>query len=323
MKVGIVGDGIAGRTLHRLLKARNVPVELFGERKKTHCQIRSCGFGTSAACVSLVRRLGIPPQEYVIGHHLFITLGGRRIAGDLYSIDKPRLLAALSADISYEAPRLAAYDLVIDATGVRRALAPRIPAAADKIATGYQYRAELDAPPLPSFDPIRGGYLWTIPLGDGEAHIGGASTVLPRAEVENLLRPYLRARQPGRIVCSCSEELRMSGPLFPLVSGNVVAVGESAGLVVPFGAAGIHSAFESAALLAECISTGDLPGYEHAIRKRFGRLGPARRIIDQLETGHFSFAGFPTAYWTLRYQGLRPTILDLFDIRRMLLTANR
>jgi 2-polyprenyl-6-methoxyphenol hydroxylase-like FAD-dependent oxidoreductase len=324
LNIAIVGDGIAGRTLHRLLKAQAMAVELFGERKKTHCRIRSCGFGTSAACVDFVRRLGIAPEEYVVSRHPGITIAGRRIPGDIYSIDKPRLLAALSADVRYDPPSLDQYDLVVDATGVRRAVAPPIPAAADKIAAGYQYRTRIEGRPLLSFDPIKGGYLWTIPLGDGEAHIGGASAVLPRAEVEDLTRQYLRRHQPGKVICSCSEELRVSGPLFPLVSGNVVTVGESAGLVVPFGAAGIHTAFESAAVLARHIGAGDLAGYEVAIRKRFGRLNAARRIVDRLETtGHLPVAAFGTAWWTLRYQGLRPGVADLFHIRRKLLAVHR
>jgi hypothetical protein len=157
LNIAIVGDGIAGRTLHRLLKAQAMAVELFGERKKTHCRIRSCGFGTSAACVDFVRRLGIAPEEYVVSRHPGITIAGRRIPGDIYSIDKPRLLAALSADVRYDPPSLDQYDLVVDATGVRRAVAPPIPAAADKIAAGYQYRTRIEGRPLLSFDPIKGG----------------------------------------------------------------------------------------------------------------------------------------------------------------------
>jgi hypothetical protein len=107
-----------------------------------------------------VRRLGIAPEEYVVGHDRGITIAGRRIAGDIYSIDKPRLLAALSDDVRYDTPSLDQYDLVVDATGVRRAVAPPIPAADDKIAAGYQYRARIDGRPLPSFDPIYGRSPW-------------------------------------------------------------------------------------------------------------------------------------------------------------------
>ncbi len=323
MKVGIIGDGIAGRTLYRLLKSQFVPTDLFGEHKRTRCGVRPCGFGTSAACVDFVRRLGILPEQYVLGRDHCITIGGRRIAGELYSIDKPALLKALSTDVRCDAPALADYDLLVDATGSRRAIAPRVSGVAEKTAAAYQFRAQVDTRPLPAFDPIRGGYLWTIPLTDREAHIGGASTLLPPTAVEKLVRNYLRERQTGKLVCSCSETLRVSGPLFPLVSGNVVTVGESAGLVVPFGAAGIHTALESAVILAGHIAAGSLAGYETAIRKRFGSFTAARKIVDGVDAGHFAVTGLATAYRALRYQGLRPTIPDLFDVRRKLLAASR
>jgi hypothetical protein len=323
VKIGIVGDGIAGRTIKRLLSSAGMPVDLFGQPKRTRCGVRPCGFGTSAAFIAAVSRLGIPPERYVLGRDAGITIDGRAIAGDLYSIDKPRLLEALSSEVLTDAPCRADYDLLVDATGVRRELAPPIKGGADKQAAGYQYRAEFDTRPVPAFDPIKGGYLWTIPLRAHDAHVGGASTILPDKEVEARALARLHALQPVKMTCSCSERFRLSGPLFPLVVGNVVTVGESAGLVVPFGAAGIHTAFESAVILARYLPDGDLAGYQAAIRRRFGRLTRARRTVDAVEQGRFPLAGFAIAWWSLRYQGLRPTVSDLMHVRRALLAANR
>jgi len=41
MKIAIVGDGIAGRTLTRVLKEAGHKVEIFGRRNRTACGVRS------------------------------------------------------------------------------------------------------------------------------------------------------------------------------------------------------------------------------------------------------------------------------------------
>jgi len=250
-------------------------------------------------------------------------MNGRKIKGDLYWIDKPKLLKVLSTDVRYGTANLGDYEVVVDATGVGRVLCPDILEADDKRAIGYQYRVIMDGYATPTFDPIKGGYLWTIPLGEKEAHIGGGSTTLPVEEVQRLVLNHVREMKPNKIVCSCSEPIRLSGPIFPVVHGNVVTVGESAGLVIPFGGAGIHTAFESAIILAEQICKGDLARYDKAIRRRFGRLNSVRRIVDNIERGRFPLLGFRTAYWALRYQGLKPTLMDLLYIRSNLIEVNK
>ena len=129
--------------------------------------------------------------------------------------------------------------------------------------------------------------------------------------------------KPDEIACSCYGSLRLSGAILPVVRGKVVAIGEAAGLVVPFGGAGIHTAIESAVMLADRIQADDIPGYDKAVRKRFGWLCAARKIVDSLLVGRISFFSLGTAYRALRYQGLKPTVADLLEIRRKLIRANR
>jgi len=323
MRVGIIGDGIAGRTLYRLLNTRGFAVEIYGEEKFTNCQIRPCGFGTSASCIELISGLGISPKEYVLRHDDYILMNGRRIRGDLYWIDKPKLLGTLATNIRYSKPNIDDYDIVVDATGVRRTLRPDISNYCDKKGIGCQYRVILNGHVKPAFDTIKGGYLWTIPLGESEAHVGGGSVNLPTDEVKGLITSYLQMLKPNKIICSCSEPIRLSGPIFPMTNGKIINVGESAGLVVPFGGAGIHTAFESAIILAEQICKNDVKGYEKAIRKHFGRLSTLRRIVDDIEKGRFVLLGLGTAYWALRYEGLKPTLRDLLYIRRSLIATNK
>jgi flavin-dependent dehydrogenase len=322
MRTAIVGDGIGGRTLYRLLKRRGVQVELYGQEKSTKCGIRPCGFGTSGFCVHLMEKLGISPEEHVLCHADYITMNGRKIQGDIYGIDKPKLLEAIAIDIRYDKPDVDGYDLLVDATGMARGCSQQIPRHEDRMAINYQHRVILKNDALPAFDIIRGGYLWTIPLCEKEAHVGGGSIVLTPSEIEQLVLRRVEQIKPNEIVCSCSEPLRLSGPLFPVVSGKVVAIGEAAGLVVPFGGAGIHTAIESAIILADLIEKGDISGYAYAIRKRFGWLCDARKILDSLVKGQASFFSLGIAYRALCYQGLKPTVMDLLHIRRNLLEAN-
>jgi len=320
MKVAIVGDGVAGRTLAWLLKETGLEVKLFGKKHRNACGIRGCGFGTSGSCIQLLGRLNLNPVNFILRYDRFVLMDGRKVRGDLYAIDKPKLLKVLASDIIYEQPNLSNYNLVVDATGLSRQLLPS--AANDKLARNYQYRVLTRGKVFPAFDLIRGGYLWTIPLGDREAHIGGGSTQLPLKKIKELVEERVRGYK-GEVVCSCFEPIRLSGLIPPLITNNIVAVGEASGTVVPFGGGGIHSSIESALILAECIVRDKLENYNRVMKVKFGWLRKARRIIDNLDDGRVSLWSLPAAYRALRYQGFKPTIADLLHIRRKLIETNR
>jgi len=318
MKICVVGDGIAGRTLARALKEAGHKVEIFGRRNRTACGVRSCGWGTSGSCIRLLARLIDYPVHLTLRHDSFVILDDRRIKGDLYSVDKPKLLKALYPDVRYETPEMDNYDLMIDATGISRALMP--PAQNDKQARNYQLRVRTGVKIYPSFHVIKGGYLWTIPLGENEAHVGGGSAELPDSEIRRLVRERVE-EYGGEVICSCHEAIRLSGLILPPMKGKVVAVGESVGTVVPFGGAGIHPSIEAALILAGHIVKGDLLGYHDSLRRRFGWLNGAREIIDSLP--QLPVFSLPLSYRALRYQGLRPSMGDLLYIRKKLTEANR
>ena len=78
MHVAIVGDGIGGRTLYRILKTQEVEADLYGMKKHTKCKIRPCGYGTSASCIYLLEGLGISPDKYVLRYDDYIIMDGRK-----------------------------------------------------------------------------------------------------------------------------------------------------------------------------------------------------------------------------------------------------
>ena len=319
MRIAICGDGIGGRILYRILNMRGLYVDLYGKVKHTKCMIRPCGFGTNAFCIDLLDKLGISPKEYVLRHDKRIIMSSRRIKGDLYWIDKPKLLTVITEHVRYDKPNIDDYDVVVDATGIDRAYSPLVSKFYEKIATCYQHRITVANYVDPTFDVIKGGYIWTIPLGEKEAHVGGGSTMLPTRDVEQLLINHIQEMKPNEIMCSCSESLRLSGPISPFVSDKFVTIGESAGLVIPFGGAGIQTAVESAMILADQIPEGTLMAYDEAIRRRFGWLHAVRKIVDRLEEGRVTLYSLGTVHRALRYQGLKLSLKDLLHVRKKLI----
>jgi flavin-dependent dehydrogenase len=233
------------------------------------------------------------------------------------------LLKAIAADIQYDEPELDDYNLIVDATGIARAYSPPISHTQDKIGITNQFRVIMKGDIAPRFDAIKGGYLWVIPLGEKEAHVGGGSVILNYDEIKRMVQEFVHKLKPIQYICSCSEPVRLSGPILPAFHGKVITTGESAGLVVPFGAAGIHTALESAVILSKKIYTDNIPEYDKALSRRFGWLSDLMVIVDELEKGRLSFLNIGTAYRALRYQGLKPNILDLLHIRRTLIEVSR
>jgi len=317
-KIAIIGDGVAGRTLARVLNQTGLEVKLFGRRHRNACGIRGCGWGTSVFCIDTLVKMGLYPGEFILRHDRFIELDGRRVKGNLCAIDKPKLLEALAGNVRYDKPDIGDYDLVVDASGLSRQLLP--PAPDDKLARNYQYRCVTRDKAFPAFDVIRGGYLWTIPLGDTEAHIGGGSTSLSQGEIKGLVEGRVQ-KYRGEVICGCYELIRLSGLILPVVNDRVVAVGESAGLVIPFGGGGIHPSIEAALMLARSIADDNFGRYNRGMRAKFGWLRGARKVIDNLN--RMSLLSLPVACRALRYQGIKPTVVDLLYIRKRLIEANR
>ncbi len=322
MRICITGDGVGGRTLYHLLKKRGFDVDLYGQENRTKCGIRPCGFGTSESCIHLLKKIGISTEKRLLHPFDYISQDGRKIKGTLYGIDKPGLLESIATDIRYDKPDMDSYTLIVDATGIARAYSPPVTKHIDKKALCYQHRVISKEKIVPVFNAIRGGYLWIIPLNEREAHVGGGSTILPPGEIKQMVHRLVEDMNSDEIVCSCSEPIRLSGPIFPLVNEKVVTVGEGAGLVVPFGGAGIQTSIESIIILSNLIDKDHLRGYDKAIRRRFGWVCESKKLWDDLERGKIKYSKLGTAYYALRYQGLKPTLLDLLHIRRMLIEAN-
>jgi len=74
-------------------------------------------------------------------------------------------------------------------------------------------------------------------------------------------------------------------------------------------------------MLAQSIVEDNLAQYNRGMRVKFGWLSGARKIIDNLS--RVPLLSLPVAYQALRYQGIKPTIMDLMHVRKRLIEANK
>lgn len=187
---------------------------------------------------------------------------------------------------------------------------------------------------------VPGGYGWVFPKSD-HLNIGvygwPSTAPLLREKLQNLVRSY--GFDPGRLKDVRGHHLPMRRPGEPVLKGNVLAVGDAAGLVDPFLGEGIYSAIASGTAAAEQLVAwfrGDVPnlnGYQDWIRQNLEPEHQASerfyRVLNLLpRIGVTYFQRFPAAWKMLTgllrgdqtYQGMRRQMgmltlgIDLFFI---------
>jgi flavin-dependent dehydrogenase len=302
VRIAIAGAGVAGCYIYRQLRhyGRH-DVDIFDVRHRIACGIHPCGFGVDHNLDPLLRRVGLDPRAYAVHRPPRVLLEGIPAKTTVYMIDKPRLLRDLldSAPIRYDPIEPGQYDLVVDATGEKRAYAPPLPD--DLKARVAQWRVRVDSASPTLFAPTRGipGYAWVMPLDEAgtEVHVGVGCRVGAQVSSRQLVEHVLSPLAVKQTVCACGARIRLSGPDFArIVDGNVWAVGEAAGLVGPTSGAGIVYALQSGLALVEHL--GDPASYVAALRRQFGHLTYEARALRKVLAGKI------------------PNLLELYHVRR-------
>lgn len=274
MKTAIVGNGVGGGYLYRLLKQRfpEDEIEVFGKKNGTSCLIRPCGWLINYPLfLKLGEEANIDFDRYVMKRFNRMILQSKEIPSDVASIDKPLLIQGLfkGVRVKYSKPDISQYDRVIDATGKRVFLPKRDERLLVKV---YQARCEGNVKEFPEaiVDNFHGlGYL--IPLGNNSTHIGYGSIK------DNNSKEILALLAGRTILCSCTSELWMGGPIFPVTFGKFCGIGESIGLVDPLSGVGIIPAMFSARALVDYWY--DLKGYEEYIKHTYGYLSRGAIVL--------------------------------------------
>ncbi len=286
MKLAIVGAGMTGAYLHRLLRAKGPEIDVYDRKPDTRCGINPCAWGTSRGFEELVRDSGLDPGDYLLRRLDHVMLDGVRIGADLMTFDKGKLIHDLlqGARVRYSSPDPAEYDRIIDATGPERAFLP--PIADDIVLACTQYRIRTDSPLENRIQFGNIGYAWTFPLGACEYHIGcGCLLADPRSVLRGLGWAGKRSC-PGETICACSGRIRLTGPghsrpfFSRLGKCEVWGVGEAIGCVGSIAGDGIVPGMRSVIVL---LGHWDDPGaYEKAILGEFGWIEREREVMDKL-----------------------------------------
>jgi len=114
------------------------------------------------------------------------------------------------------------------------------------------------------------GYFWIFPMNENQVNLGVCGFVKHfKGNPLSLLNKF-SANAGLKMFDIKSGTLNMDGNIGKLVNGNVIKVGEAAGIVNPITGEGIYHALESGRILAECLSKDKLSKYERRIKSKFG-----------------------------------------------------
>ncbi len=286
MRIAIMGAGLTGAYLYRLLDKRRHRIDVFGESSGTRCGIKPCAWGTSRGFSELVRDSGLHPEKYIQRRFDHVIMDGLEIPADLMTFDKSTLIKDLlkGTETTYSPPDRISYDRVIDATGVSRAFLPAL--EHDIIMPCVQYRIRSHAV-LQNRIQLGGiGFAWCFPLSQDEYHIGCGSLLSDPHRRLNELGWIGDTTRKRRILCACHGKVRLTGPQFALpfvgpdAPDGVWGVGEAIGCTAPLAGDGIVPGMKSVKLLLD--RWDDPTGYTRAIRKEFAWMKKERMVIDKL-----------------------------------------
>ncbi len=225
-----MGAGVAGSYLLNRLDGHQV--ECF-EMRPQDKWYTVCAWGTSEPYITeMVKKAGFNFSDYVLHRGTKMTVDSGHGTFDLplrgmVSYDKHRLCEDMlkghtvhwGTQVKQLDGKFEDFDLVVDATGMQRALLPKV--KNDIIVPCIEYQVKSKKFPWDDFyiKPYPGlsGYLWYFPLWDGVAHIGaGEIHGGYKGEIEAMLKKYdceviRKIGRPVRIVPPS-----MCGPFYVL-----------------------------------------------------------------------------------------------------------
>jgi flavin-dependent dehydrogenase len=286
VKIAIVGAGITGSYLCRLLENEGYDVHLYDRPVKTRCGFRPCAWGTSRGFSDLVSLAGLDPSHYTLVESTSVTIDDVDVGGELITFDKPRLIRDLRGRTAIMSgwPPKRGYDRIIDATGVSRAVLPAI--ENDLILPCVQYRVRTGEPLGNRIELTSVGYAWTFPLGHDEYHIGCGSLVMDPAQILEQSGWLTKKTEGQHVICKCSSTISVSSPhhslpFVALMDGcEVWGIGEAIGCVAPLAGDGIVPGLQSAQLLLKWWNNPE--AYRKAVLREFRWMKEERRVVDKL-----------------------------------------
>jgi flavin-dependent dehydrogenase len=322
LRIAILGMGIAGSYLYRLLSLKGIQADCYDIRRKEVCLCSSCAWGVEEKSFRrLISYAELDPDRYIYQSFKEIYTP-EPCRASLCTINKPKLLKDLQ-DLTFinltgfDISDIHDYDVVIDSTGVDRAILIE-PKYGDRIIHTHQYRVK-DNDDRFIIEPISLGYWWHFPLGNGQSHVGCGSLVENPQDV--ICNNF--SFKNCRIICSCSGRERLLSPLRskPIVHKNIYGVGESIGCVMSGCGAGIIPSLECAKIFVECLIKNRLDLYEKKVLRHFRYLERDAIFLDKLINGHMGVGSIGILdsikiYPNVRRAGMYPGVKKLLSLAR-------
>jgi len=303
MNVAIAGAGIAGGYLAGLLEQRGISPDVYdGRDHATSCKCRSCGWGVPMGIQSYLADVGLDLNDYLIEPMSPMHFDGLAAETPLCTIHKPRLLRDFTKATGLKRQNLGPekaedYDIVVDATGITRALLPpcsselTLPTLQHRVAVESNGNERLGAGVYGNRIPGL-GYLWIFPVGNSHYHIGIGG--IGHIRHDSLLERFYQDSSDtfsftGQ--CSCHGSIRVASPHYSTpfhvrrtqndgTSQLVIGVGESIGTVSPFTGEGIVHSLECARILADTWPNPE--EYTKSVLARFAWMKKERETLDYL-----------------------------------------
>ena len=332
MRIAVVGLGVAGAYPLNRIPAEH-EVEGFEMRTEKNWYT-VCAWGTSEPFIAdLVKQAGFNFEDYVLhrGSRMVVDLGDEELEiklKGLVTYDKHRLTHDMlegkkvhwGEQVKGANGDFQGFDVVVDATGLQRALLPKI--QEDLVIPSLEYQVRSKDLPYDDFviRPYPGltGYWWYFPLGDGMAHVGaGDLRGRYRGELDEFVRKY-----NCEVVRKIGRPVRVTPPKLcePFFDGKTVGVGESIGTVYPMLGEGIIPSMQCVNLFVDHI--GDREGYRRAVLEHFAIYAKVYEFIKAKVEDRFSLLTmWPTLlsiFWYMRNNerryGLETRMTDFYKI---------
>ncbi len=324
LRIAVIGLGVAGSYLVRRLSFLGYDVTGF-ERQPRESFKAICAWGTVRHEIKrFLERVDVDFDEYLlhVGENLLLDNGRQTSTIPLKGLctyDKARLELDITKGMKVFyglTPRyedlLKKFDLIVDATGVTRALLPK--PVKDEVVPCFEYRVRYDG--RGPFDDFYvkifkncNGYLWYFPLNNKEAYVG-AGDILNNHVKE--VKAFM-SQNGGGIVDRYGRAVRIAPPELcqPITSEKVVGVGESVGAVFPMLGEGILPSLECAEIFVKNIE--DLKKYEQEVLQVFKPFSDVYRMVKLKQAGELSLVKhLPLIMRCYRYMKEREDRFGLF-----------
>jgi flavin-dependent dehydrogenase len=283
-KIAIIGAGVSGSYLYRLLLQEGIKADIFDQHHETKCGINSCAWITNKQIYPLIKNVGLNPEDFILTKINNVYIDGKGFKSHHLIIDKPKLLSELRYGLKPTSSKFdfSFYDRIIDATGVSRSFLPAI--SNDLVTKTIQFRLLTQNPHKTSqmLNINDLGFVWCCNLGNNTFHVGCVSFLRsPEYYLDNC--GFIDSED--KILCKCKSNIRLASPYYsqPFVTNKVFGIGEAIGCVSPLSGEGIVPSMKSAELLFE---NWQYPQeYTKAILKEFSWMKAERHIWDKALQG--------------------------------------